>query len=279
MAPSKKTAVIEWVFNNKYDAASGELSDEVVTFDQLEEAIVAAGNGLKTTNPANFWKDITRHDPNRSWPSSVFEKGYTGSDAIGVADRACFKFVKAPAGQVTPFVNQLAFDRERVATHVVQSLSMPLAMKALGRSGENWIAQVAAQLGVIETFLAVFSPREALEVSFLQTGVKMRNGEVDAAFSVTDEVGQWLIAAEAKGRSENLHEAQIARAAHQLNEDVRNRAGSLEHVLGVIPFAMKVVGRSEIWVVEFAPVESADSALTIVAEGIVKLEPAVAGIG
>lgn len=280
MPKSKKPLVIEWLFfNTKYDQASRELVDDVVTFDDLSEAIAAVGAGLKTTNPANFWKDITRHDPNTSWPKSVFEEGYAGSDAIGEADRASFKFVKVPDGQPTPFVNRLVFDRNRVQSHVVQSLSMPLTMKALGRSGENWVAQVSARLGVVETFFAVFSPRAVQEVSFLQTGVKMSKGEVDAAFSLIDDSGQWLVSAEVKGKSENLHEAQISRAAHQLDLDIRNRAGTLGHIQGVIPFALKAVGDSEIWVIEFAPVESADSALTIVAEGVVKLDPPVVGIG
>jgi hypothetical protein len=154
---------------------------------------------------------------------------------------------------------------------------MPQAMKALGRRDENWLAQVSARLAVVETFFALFSHRDVREVSFLQTGVKLRRGEVDAAFSITCADGRWLVSGEAKGRGEPLHGPQIARAAFHLQESAAKKP-ELQDVRGVVPLGLKIVGPSEIWVVEFEPVETADSALVVASQGVMELVPPVAGI-
>ena len=156
--PSKKTSVIEWIFFNlKFDSGSGLLRDQIVTFDDISAGIAAAGDGLSSKNPANFWKDLTRADMNASWPTSVFAAGYTGADGIGLGPGACFQFVATLEGQEEPFVDVLEYDESLVQTHVLQSLSMPVAKKALGRRDENWLAQVSADLHVVETFFSIFS--------------------------------------------------------------------------------------------------------------------------
>ncbi|UOR02387.1 hypothetical protein MUN77_03465 [Leucobacter allii] len=284
---SEKTQVIEWIFlNRKHDAATGALRDPIVTMDDVAEAIAATNAKLSTGNLANFWKDLTRDGAkglNRNWPPSVFAYGYAGGDAIGQGDRAVFMFVPVDPGQAEPFVDELPFEEETQAIRL-QSLSMPQAMKALGRPGENWHAQVADRLNVVSSFFALCSPRNVPplsvhEVNFLQTGIKMKDGETDAAFSLMANDGQWLVSAEVKGNNEQFHLPQIARAAHALETTVKSaKSSTLGDVVGVIPLGIKVVGRSKLWVVEFAPVESPGTPLAKVAEGVFELVPHVPGI-
>ncbi|XVX21459.1 hypothetical protein ACQP1U_06200 [Actinomycetota bacterium] len=284
---SQKTTVIEWVFlNRKYDAAAGVLNDPIVTMDDLSDGITQTGVTLSTGNLANFWKDLTRDGAaglNRNWPSAVHAHGFVGADAIGHGNRAVFMFVPVVPGQADPFVDAVTFDDQLPVTRL-QSLSMPQAMKALGRPGENWHAQVADRLNIVSSFFALCSPRNThprsvYEVNFLQTGIKMKDGETDAAFSLLGDDGQWLVSAEVKGRTEKFHAAQISRAAHALEEAVRSSPSlTLSNVIGVIPMGIKVVGNSRLWVVEFAPVAAPDDPLVKVAEGVFELVPHVPGI-
>lgn len=279
---SQKTQVIEWIFlNRKYDPAEEGLIDPVVSMDDIDEGIRETEADLSTANLANFWKDLTRAGAtglNRNWPPSVFKHGYAGGDAIGQTDRAVFMFVPVEQGQSEPFVDAVTFD-ERIPLVRLQSLSMPQAMKALGRRSENWHAQVVDRLNVVSSFFALRSPRNVHEVNFLQTGIKMKDGETDAAFSLLADDGQWLVSAEVKGKNEQYHLPQIARAAYALNTAARSTKGStLGNVVGVIPLGIKVVGRSKLWVVEFAPVDGPDTPLVKMAEGLFELVPHVPGI-
>lgn len=279
---SEKTKVIDWIFlTRKYDVTSGELIDPIVTMDDITDGIRETGANLKTTNPANFWKDLTRAGArglNRNWPQNVFESGYAGGDAIGQLDRAVFMFVPTEAGQAEPFVDAVTF-AEQIPVMQLQSLSMPQAMKALGRPGENWHAQVADRLNVVSSFFAMCSPRSVLEVNFLQSGIKMKDGETDAAFSLIADDGQWLVSAEVKGKSEHFHLPQIARAAYALEKTAKSvKSSTLGDIVGVIPLGIKVVGKSQLWVVEFAPVDDPNTPLTKMAEGVFELVPHVPGI-
>lgn len=275
---SEKTPVIEWIFFNlKYDEVTDEVVDPIVTFRDLARGIAETGVELSLNNPANFWKDLTRSATRDSnWPATVLAKGYTGRDAIGQAQGASFEFVKIADGQKTPFEHEeLRFRPREVLSQRVQSLSIPLAMRALGRRDENWLSQVAVRLNLVESYFALFSSRPVLEVAFLQTGLKLSRGEVDAAFSIVTDEGTWLLSAEAKGRNEPLHLPQIARAAREL----RRASAVMPEVVGVIPFGMKIVGVSHIWCVEFDPVSDDPNELPGVAsEGAFELFPPVTGI-
>lgn len=284
---SEKTGVIEWIFlNRKYDATRRELLDPIVTMDDITHGITVTKAKLRKNNPANFWKDLTRGGSaglNRNWPKRVFELGYAGGDAIGHGEHAVFQFVRVKDGQETPFVEEFPFDPKLPAIKL-QSLSMPQAMKLLGRPGENWHAQVADRLNVVSSFFALVSPRNTPpknvhEVNFLQTGIKMKEGETDAAFSLLADDGQWLVSVEVKGRAEEFHLPQIARAASALLKAARaSKTSTLGDIAGVIPLGMKVVGKSKLWVVEFAPVDSPDTPLAKVAEGVFEVVPHVPGI-
>lgn len=279
---NKKTAVIEWLFINKarLNKKTGQLSQSVMTFDDVVEGIEAAGDGLSSRNPANFWKDITRKDPNVYWPAKVSNAGWTGADAIGGGDHACFMFVQIPAGQNTAFpAPRMPSTALQARAHTVQSLSIPMDTKSLGRSDENWLAQVGVRLAVIETHFSVFSKRSAAEVTFLQTGVKLRHGEVDIAYKLVEtDATVWLLAVEAKGRNEVIHDPQVLRAAQALNKFKDGIKDSESVIGGVIPMAVKVLGPSTIYVVEYAPISSDSDPLSLASEGVIVLKPSVRGI-
>lgn len=275
---SEKTRVIEWIFFTlKFDEATKTLENPVVTFEDLAKGIEATGAKLSKSNPANFWKDLTRNAHRDStWPASVFAQGFTGRDAIGKATRASFEFAPITPGQLAPFSAEfLPYNAAEVVTQRLQSLSIPIAMRSLGRRDENWLAQVAVRLNLVESFFALYSERVVREVSFLQTGLKLGQGEVDAAFSVVCDDGTWLLSAEAKGRNEPLHLPQIARAAREF----ARAAKAIPEVVGVIPFGMKIVGDSLVWCVEFEPVGEDPNTLPVpIAQGAFELLPRVNGI-
>jgi hypothetical protein len=283
---STKTAVIDHLFFVAKGHVAGQpLTDPVVTFAEIESAInatnpalVAQGKRpLSTNNTANFWKDITRNDPNPIWPTRVLAAGYTGVDAIGQGPGACFRFVQLPFGQTVAFQPAPTPSPGATANPIVlESVSMPLATKALGRTDENWLAQVGARLRVIESHFALRSRFGATEVTFLQTGVKLGDGEVDAAYSLIDQAGDgWLLAVEAKGRRERIHVPQVQRAAAQLLTAALARGQS---VVGVLPMAMKIVGAAQLHVVEFDPDTGTGSAGVVVVDSLIELRPTVTGI-
>lgn len=279
--------VIEWLFFKKFDVTTATVRDPVVTMDDINEAIRATGAKLKLgANRANFWKDLTRDGDkglNRTWPNTVFARGFVGGDAIGQRSGAVFMFLPAPPGQLVPFVDGIVFN-DQLPVMQLQSLSMPQAMKELARPGETWQAQVAGRLNVVASFFALcsprnVSPRSVQEVNFLQTNIKMGQGESDAAFSLLADDGRWLVSAEVKGRSEELHLPQIARAVSALEAAVKSTNNTTLNFVGVIPLGIKVVGRSKIWVVEFAPAQNPGTPLVKIAEGVFELVPPVPGIG
>ena len=274
---SEKTQVIEFLFNERYDGASNSVDDPVVTFNDLARAIRETGAKLSTKNLANFWKDIVRASSrNNTWPADVFDKGWTGTDAIGQRDSASFAFVEVDQSVKTPFPeppepSQAAID----AATVIETLSIPLASKQLGRSDETWVSQVAQRLKLIEQHFAVASPVPAAEIEFLQTSVGLAGGEVDAVYRLIDtSENYWLIAVEAKGRKDLLHLLQLSRSSQLLQEYANNRMEIT--VSGVIPVGLKVIGVSRLHVVEFASDGSDEPA--VVAESVFLLQPAVPGI-
>ena len=101
--PSKKTPIIEHVFNQRFDPVGLAVTPHVVTFDDIDRATTETGSSLSRGNLANFWKDLVRGNPTPHGPASVLAAGYTGEDAIGVQEHACFWFVPFPEGQTTAF--------------------------------------------------------------------------------------------------------------------------------------------------------------------------------
>lgn len=282
--PSLKTLVIQRLFEQRYDPATGTLSNPMVTLEDVRKAIEWANSqypskSLSTRNPANFMKDIIRRksSANRIWPQSVFEAGYTGEQVTG--NGLCFRFVPIQPGQTEPFPVQGIIPGPDALTpeHVVQSLSLPLASRHLGRKDEAWLTQVVVKLNIIETHMAMYPDLKFVQIDHLQNTVKLRRTEIDAIYlgTVKDTLEKVYITCEAKGRNDDVIETQIVaqvKAAFTLTSDCDT----------VVPVAIKVVGPSRIYVIAFKPVSRADAATYQIPEvahkAVYKLVPPVPGI-
>jgi len=288
---SKKTPIIEALFNLRWQGPGNPLADPLVTLVQVEEAIGEYNSDnpqrpLSRLNPANFLKDFIRNkaSANRNWPQSVLDRGYTARQATG--EGLCFEFVPLQAGQALPFpITGIHAPGPNVVTLALQSTSMPLASRRLGRKDEAWLIQVIARLHVIESHLALRSPRTFLQVDLLQTTVKLAKAEIDALFLGIEQLPdiqpaqfrEVVITCEAKGLRDDILEDQLiaqVKAAFRMSAVNQN---------AVMPIAIKAIAPSRVYVVQFRPVnrpEAADlSSLSVESEAIYDLIPPVPGVG
>jgi hypothetical protein len=283
---SQKTEIIERLFDQRWDSVTETLSDPIVTLRDVQNAIRehnAAHPTLKRPlsdrNPANFSKDIFRKraSANRIWPRSVFERGYTGRQVTGGG--ACFEFVSIALDQTVPFPTE-EWSRE-LPHYRIESASLPLASRRLGRTDEPWLVQVLVRLRVIETHLALVSDRNVVQVDHLQMSVKHRKTEIDALFlaveMVNGETRDFMICCEAKGLQDDIIEEQVV-----------NQVRTVFHLQGVpqdivLPLVVKVVAPSQVLVREYNVLtrDQADTfaSLTVACEAIYELVPPVPGIG
>jgi hypothetical protein len=281
VAKSAKTRVIERIFFERYDPLRG-LADDVVTLDQIAAAIPAANvdgdKKLSAGNVANFFKDFIRNltSANENWPAAVFERGYTGRQETG--ENACFRFVPITEGQAEPFPARIV-PAEHAQKIRIESASMPLAARRLGRPDETWLMQVLVRLRVIETHFCLFSSTGFQQIDHLQTGVKLgRRSEIDAVYLARAEEldpGS-LICCEAKGLRDDI-------LVDQLIRQVQAMFAQDTSPDSMIPVAAKVVGPSLVHVVEFHPVlreVAADlQVLTVASQAVYEFIPAIPGIG
>jgi hypothetical protein len=292
---SKKTGIIETFFRQRWDEANRVLRNPVVTLDEVHAAIRQfnapfpdipenKNKRLNEKNPANFIKDFIRNrvSGNRNWPSFVHEQRYTARQIKG--DGRCFEFIPFVKGQLEPFPNNIPGPTENTRRIHIQSVSLPLPSRRLGRTDEPWLVQVLARLQVLETHLALVSDRPVLQLDYLQTNVKLRRSEIDALLLAIESTGikdaptrELIVCFEAKGITDDILEDQIlshVEAAFKMKVVVQDL---------VLPIAAKAIGRSEVHVIEFdvisrAEIETLEN-LTIKSEAVYVLEPAVPGIG
>jgi hypothetical protein len=287
---SKKTQIIEDIFNARWDDENKTLSDRIVTLEQVSRAIREynaqhPGPPLSDRNPANFFKDFirNRNSANTNWPSSIFQRGYTARQRTGANE--CLEFVPVASGQTEPFPNLLPAPTEETPRRKIESVSMPLASRRLGRKDEPWLVQVLVRLRVIETHLALFSKRKIVQIDHLQMSVKLQESEIDALFLAIELVNgetpattrEVLVSCEAKGLRDDVLEDQVLRQV----QTVFRMPGVPQDL--VLPVAVKAFARSMVRVVEFDVVARADapalSALSIVSDAVYELVPPVPGIG
>lgn len=273
---SSKTHIIEDIFNSRWNATTQTLDDSLVTIDDLKPY-------WPTGNIYAFFKDIVRNinRANTIWPQSILERGYTGRQEVGQG--ASFRFVPLAPEQTLPFISsQTLMPTETTPVHLVESTSLPLASRQLGRGDEPWLIQIAVRLRIIETHLALFSPKQFLHVDHLQMSVKVRPSEIDALFLATEHIDkaeqrEVIVCCEAKSLRDDLVEEQLVR---QIKTIFRQKAVTQDVAL---PIALKAVGRSRIYVVEFETIERRAAtqldSLTIVSEAVYHLKPEVPGIG
>lgn len=276
---SQKPQVIERIYDQLLDPATGRLARLTVTSTDVVNAIrwcnASQGTDLSEKNPANFIKDVIRgHGASGMWPERLHGLRIGGRQVTGGGD--IFEFVPYEEGQTEAFPQLFGY-HEGVLEHEIQSVSMPLASKALGRDDETYLIQVAIKLGLVETHFALHSDLQVLEVNHLQIGIKLRLTEVDSMYSATYASGgrnqQLIITVEAKKRRQRILPEQIVQQV--------KAAFTATTVDMVVPLAFASVGRG-IYVAEFAPVRREHSAefksLELAKEVLYKLKPPVKGI-
>jgi hypothetical protein len=312
-----KPAVVRAIFLERFDVRSGTLSDPLVTMPQLQAKILelelspeqvgpdgvspnklaelglpahlAGRAGLSVGNPANFVKDIVR-SPNRNdpdyFPPDVFSAGYTIQQEVGQG--SVFTYVLVAEGQTVPFPERVPDETLFAAVHVVQSISINPVIRRIGRKDESMLARVLVDLQILETHLALYSPREVVSLEPLQTNVKLRRAEIDMLHVGTlgsddpEKAETFLVSTEIKQKNQVLGEEQILRGAIA----ARDEGGVLfGRPTTVIPFGIKVHADDQIerdgliWVIEYRlKEEDGVAGLAVASEKMYELRPSVRGI-
>ena len=234
------------------------------------------GSNLSDRNPANFMKDIVRgQSASRNWPEALKKLRFTAVQRPGAGN--VFEFVPYGPGQTEPFPDIFKPD-ETTPRFRVQSVSMPLAARELGRSDEPWLIQTAVNLRIVETHFSVISEQPIAQLTHLQMSVKLRETEIDALFLATckTDEGEYraIVTCEAKQSRERVLEHQIISQVKAAFEETQ--------VDVVIPIALRAVRGVGFYVVEFEAVRRADAAslegLSVSQEAIYELRPPVPGI-
>jgi hypothetical protein len=277
-----KSAVFEHMFLSRWDPATNSLINALFTLDDVANAIAECnrkdGKARSVNNAANFAKDYMRKRAaaNQRWPERIRRAGYTIRQVTGGGN--CFQFVPIPPGHL-PF--PLMGDALNAQRFKVQSLSIPLASKSLGRDDETWLTQVAVKLHFVEAYFALSgTPRKIIEIDHLQMGAKLRLGEIDSVYRfIEDREGsrvEGLILLEAKGRKEDVGRDQLINCLKGGKSLLRDTSMTL------LPMALKVIGNSEVHVMEFELVarEEVDSKtdLELRHEAVIQVVPPVPGL-
>lgn len=298
---SEKTPIIESLFNQRWNQATGTLSNPIIYESDVTAAVQAyrtsnPATRLRSPNPYNFFKDVFRSGRagNRHWPTTVLQRGYTARQRTG--NQAIFEFIPLSPGQTTAFLEPIPW--VGITPHLIQSASLPIASRNVGRPDEMWLIQVLVRLNVVETHFArrhaaqpssPSTPTWQIEqVDHLQMGVKQPGSEIDALFLVVERMlvsppqqviaQQVIVFCEAKGVSDDILEDQLL--AH-----VRTVLAirQLRHVDVVIPLAVKAFAPSKVYIADYQPLHrataSAVTSLTVGFEGVYEFVPPIPGIG
>lgn len=286
--PSDKTVVIDHL----WDVLTAEgRNPRVVYFQDVQDAIrycnANLGTKLSDRNPANFMKDMLRgRNPSVNWPQRLADLKITARQQVG--QNRVFEFVDYANGQTVPFPD--LYSPEGLEAVPVQSISLSLASKSLGRSDESWLIQVAVHLKVIETHLATRSPLGVCQVDHLQVGVKLGGSEVDSLFLAVVERDNGerinaLITCEAKQARDPILDDQIVK---QIVAAYRSVKPLDLHIGLIIPLAIKAISPNgevlivefEAWTPEQAEAREEDlGGLSVAARELYALRPPVPGVG
>ena len=257
-----KSRVIEHLFNERFDPVSSTFSDPIVRSDALKAAIETCnekyGHALSTNNPANFLKDLLRSARrNDLWPQRLKEAGISARQKY--REKRVFAFAPYEAGQIQPFPDHFILD-DSAQEHLVESVSLASAARALGRTDEAWLIQVCVHQRIIQTQFALHSALSGDVEDFfhLQNSVKM-TPELDAIFLLTlrqgDALVKVLVTLEAK-RDEPILIDQIRAQVAIMAKQCKSKA-SLSDVSFILPVAARSEvrnGHRIIGVFEMAPV-------------------------
>ncbi|SFQ64531.1 hypothetical protein SAMN03159489_04619 [Pseudomonas sp. NFPP07] len=256
MAVSEKTIIIERIFDTLYDEKTKTFSRTLVSAADVQDAkrYCAEHHGIKMKlngNPFNFMKDIVRgKSASKIWPQRLKDLEIGGVQRTG--DGAIFEFVHGMAGALDS-LDEDFLPSDSTPSFPVQSLSLPLASKALGRTDESWLLQVAVNLRIIESHFAnaTNSQIEVLELTHLQMDIKLRKVQIDALFRALHAApdgsqSDVLITVEAKQGNQRILTEQIGRQVIAAFESTDTEL--------VIPVAIAAIKNKGIYVVEFAAV-------------------------
>jgi len=280
VARSQKTKVIEHLFDKHWNEATATLDRSLMSLDDVAQAIRECnkvhGSTLSDRNPANFMKDLLRGaNASKNWPASVAARQFTGIQRTG--DGECFEFIPYRPGQAEPFLDAFGV-RNDAPRFPVQSISIPLVTKTLGRSDETWLIQTAINLRVVETHFAVAPAFPLLELTHLQMGIKLRSTEIDALFlgkaGDPKNPESVLVTCEAKQAKDPLIPSQIINQVQA--------AFAEAEVEIVIPIGLRTVKGVGFYLTEFEAVKRADAStldeLILASDAIYELRPPVKGI-
>jgi len=284
MAVSEKTIIIERIFDTLYDESTESFSRTVVTAADVQDAkrFCAEHHGIKMKldgNPFNFMKDIVRgKSASKIWPQRLKDLQIGGVQRTG--DGAIFEFVHGIEGALDS-LDEDFLPSESTPSFPIQSLSLPLASKALGRTDESWLLQVAVNLRIVESHFANAENMQidALELTHLQMDIKLRKVQIDALFRALHEEidgkqSDVIITVEAKQGNQRILTEQIGRQVLAAFESTDTDL--------VIPVAIAAIKNKGIYVVEFAAVTRATlsnfSAPKFHRDAMFVLQPRVKGI-
>lgn len=237
-----KPQVIEYIFLQRFDPATGALSHSLVDSTDLRLAIEQCNNlyglTLSTANPANFFKDYLRSPSrNADWPPTLAAQRITARQVYG--NRRIFEFVPYDPGQNEPFPDEfpvLATDNP----HPIESVSLNSDARALGRPDEAWLIQVCVHQRVLQTHFALYSPLDVVDVFHLQNSLKA-TPEIDAVFLLTfrenDEKHKALVTLEAKRNEPVLRDQIKSQVAYMA--DQCGRKDELKDIRFIIPVAAR----------------------------------------
>lgn len=301
---SEKKQVIEYLYRRWL---AGDLDNGIAFRTDVTDAIRATGAALSVGNAANFLKDLIRKKTVvENWPEDMVRDRISARQRYG-AERV-LQFFQHPTDWPSPFPDWYA-PNENTPVYTAQSVSIDSLARSLGRSEESWLTQIAVNLHLIHTQLALFSSndlrRNIRDVRHLQMSVKTQP-EIDAAFVATyrtRRVGEHknvFVTLEAKQRDERI-------LVDQLREQVAKAFSITAHldeppIHAVKPMALQVVRREHdgepenmLFLVEFKminrscfderyspdldPVAMYEMEMKEVSATLYRLEPAIAALG
>jgi len=284
MPKSQKPIIIEHLFFDRYEPSDGTLSDPIVTSGQLARAKQYCMDHKGTTlhpdkNNFNFMKDIVRgKTASKIWPDSIRKLGFLGRQKTGAgAVLEFYRFTESEESDLEEHIRPT----EATPCIPIQSVSMPLASRDLGRVDESWLLQVCVNLRIIETHLAIGPNRQVniIEVTHLQMDLKLYRVQIDALFLASFETTESerktaIITLEAKQDGQRILKEQLAR-------QVRAAFSATDAEL-VIPLAVSAIRDQGVHVVEFKSVPKSGlsdfSLPEFHRDALFVLEPPVEGI-
>lgn len=205
---SKKKKVISYLYQRWLD---DDLPEGIAYRTDVTNAIKATGADLSVGNAANFLKDMIRKkNAVENWPDELIAARVSARQRYG--NERVLQFFTYPEEWPSPFPDFHAPDND-TPIYTSQSVSIDALARSLGRSEESWLTQIAVNLNLVQTQLALFSiptlRGRLRDVRHLQMSIKTQP-EIDAAFVATyktESVGvhdNVFITLEAKQRDERI---------------------------------------------------------------------------